>query len=93
MNLNKITTYVGFAIRSKSICYGVDNIVKAKCYLVCYSELSDRSIRQLELYCNKEVQRLVKLDKQAMENIVLSNKIMAFGITNENLSKAILENL
>lgn len=89
MPQGRLFTFVGFAIKSHKIIYGVDNIVvsRHKPYLVIYSEnLGDSSRKKLEEYLNKkEIERCV-FD---IEELFPDRNCKAFGITDKHLAEAV----
>ena len=48
--INKLSTYVGFAIKSNKIIYGTDNILANKCnnVILASSELSENARKKIE---------------------------------------------
>ena len=51
MNKEKIKTYIGFAIKSNAVCYGIDNL-KKNIKLVLYNEtISNNSIDKIKKFC------------------------------------------
>ncbi len=83
--MTKIKSYIGFAIKSKQIVFGTDNILKiTKDYLVVAScELAENSIKKLQ---NKHNNTVI-LDKNSYDQLNLQFK--AFLITDKNLAEAI----
>lgn len=93
--MNKIITYVGFAIKSNSIIKGVDDILKTrkKIGLVIYSsELNQNSESKLKNFINKNKIEFKKLIKQQFDEFNLVG-VKAFAITDQNLSSAIINEL
>lgn len=90
MDIKKIKSYLGFAIKSGDIVYGVDNILKNKCCLVIYSEnLSENSINKLKNYINKTNNFIIGVNFNEMCELVDNDSVLAFGIKNKELAKAI----
>lgn len=93
-NLNKIKTYVGFAIRNRSIIYGVDSIKEAEPEIIFYSEelMKNSENKLLEFAKNKKC-FICKLSKEEITEILSNLNIKAFAIKNKELAKAIKDNL
>lgn len=91
MNLTKIKTYYGFAVKSGKIVYGTDNILKAKPLAIFISEaISENAKNKLKRMCDDYECCMINLDQSNMENITTNQNIMAFGITDKNLAEAII---
>lgn len=83
--MNKINSYIGFAIKSRNIVYGADNILSSKkCKLIIASEnLSQNTINKLQTK-NIKIILLKEVDYNS-----LNLRGLVVGITDESLSKAI----
>ncbi len=94
-NISKIKTYVGFAIKSRKIKYGVDDILKLKnANLIIVSEsLAESGMKKLEGFAEKKSIRLVKLDSENFLEAVQNSYVKAAAILDENLAEAIKKNL
>lgn len=87
MQIAKIRSYVGFAIRARKAKIGVDNIIAAKKtpYVVLYDDkLSQNSKEKLLRKCSES-----KLYIAPMDEIVPGKKCLAIGVSEMNLAKAI----
>lgn len=83
--MTKINSYIGFAIKGRSIVYGTDNILKSsKLKLVVASdELADNSLKKLQ----NHYKNTVILPQN--EYLALNLQTKAFGILDANLANAI----
>lgn len=89
--MDKVLTYIGFAIKSNGIVYGCDNIMakSRKCKLVLVSDrLASGSLDKLKNKVNCEILTLPGLQFSEMFNSAL-----AVAITNSSLSEAIKQNI
>lgn len=94
LNIKKIKTYVGFAIRSKAIIYGVDSILETKPSVIIYSEnLAEGSKNKLLESLKKNGCYIFQITKEEIEEIFQSENIKAFAIMNKDLAKAIIDNI
>lgn len=87
--INKLSTYLGFCIKSNSILFGVDNIVKSKKKLdliIFCSTTNEKTIRSLQ---NKDC-LMVKLKDLLLSDLVKRDNVKVVAIKNNNLAKAIL---
>ena len=87
--MNKIKSYVGFAIKSRKIIYGADNIMSSKtCKLILASEnLSQNTLNKLK---SKNVNIQI-LPASEFELLDLNGLVVA--ITDESLANAIKNNI
>ena len=93
-NENKIITYIGFAIKSNQIVFGVDLIeeYRKKIHLIVVScDLSQKSKQRLEIIANKRNLEILTLDT-SLENITKRKNCKVLAITNFELAKAIKNN-
>lgn len=87
--MSKISTYIGFALKSKNIIYGTDSIISAKnkCKLIIASTLlAENSVKKL-----KKIDDVVFLPADQFE--LLFGKPKAVAITDANLANAIKQNI
>ena len=91
---SKIQSYIGFAIRSRNIVFGYDNLVKSKSkyLLVLYDDtLSVKVQEKLVMLAQSHNWEIIKLP-YTIESII-SRNCKAIGITDTNLSNAIKQNI
>lgn len=94
MNLSKIKAYIGFAIKSKAIVYGVDSIKEKNVKVIFFtSSLSDSSKHVCENMANKFSCNCYEVSDSEMLDLTASDKIKAFAILNNDLAKAIENNM
>lgn len=88
---NKLSTFIGFAVKSRNIVFGVDDILsskKAKLILVS-SNLSENSRKKLSEYAENKHISMVMVEEDIFETIFKDKNIKAIAITDENLANAI----
>ena len=95
INTSKIKTYVGFAVKSRKIRYGVDDILKLKnADLVIVSDsLAESGMKKLEAFADRKSVGLIKLSEQDFFEVVQNISIKALAVLDENLADAIKKNL
>ncbi len=93
MQTAKIKAYLGFAIKSRAIVYGVDNIEKTKPQLIIYSANLASAKRRLENHAQKTKATIIMLDDKAFNELTNNERIKALAVLSENLAKAIKDNL
>ena len=91
-NIQKIKTYVGFAIKSRNIIYGVDSIKDSNVGVIVYSDALAENSRAKLLEFAKEIPAY-KITQKEMEEILNCSKIKAFAIKSKDLACAIIENI
>ena len=86
----KINSYVGYAIKSRNILYGVANITgRQKPYVVLYdAKLSESSKSKLLYYTEKNGIEAFCAD---VESLYPGKNCFAMGITEKNLASAIIK--
>lgn len=88
--IQKISSYLGFAIKSREIVYGTDNLEKKKSYLILISSaLKENSKNKCELASKKWGCPLKIIEEDEFKQLNLDEKIKVVSITNEQLAKAI----
>ena len=95
-NCSKIKTYIGFAKRSKTIIYGVDEIIEAikKSEIILVSDaLSQSSLEKLQKTATKNKKQIFVLAENEFNQHLNSLFIKAIAITDKNLSDAIKKEL
>ena len=91
LKTNKLKTYVGFAIKSKNIKFGTDEILKQKfLHLVIYSsQLQDSSKNKLTKFATQTNSKLIELEQNEIDLVLNKTQIKAFAITDKGLADAI----
>jgi ribosomal protein L7Ae-like RNA K-turn-binding protein len=95
MSKNKIDTYIRFAIKSRSIIYGIDNIkkgIRQIKIIIADKTLSENSLDKAGLLCNKNNIPLV-ISEEELNNILNTENCRIIGITNRNMAEAIINNV
>lgn len=94
MSIEKIKTYVGFAIKSNEIIYGVDNLKTKKTHLIILSEdISQGSKQKCYFLSEKNNCGIYEIKSSEMSEIINNKEVKAFGIGNKELAKAIVKYL
>lgn len=95
INTSKIKTYVGFAVKSRKIRYGVDDILKLKnADLILVSDsLAESGMKKLEAFANRKSISLIKLSESDFFEVMQNISIKALAVLDENLADAIKKNL
>lgn len=93
----KIKTYFGFSIKSKTALFGYDNIKKytKPIYLIVIcSSMSESNIAKLTQYgTNKKITTLQLNEDVALEELLHKPNVKAVGVLNDKLAKQIELNL
>ncbi|HHW89736.1 MAG TPA: hypothetical protein GX745_02390 [Clostridiales bacterium] len=95
MNKNKIDTYIRFAIKSRKIIHGLDKIklrTKQIKIIIADKTLSDNSLEKTKILSDRFRIPLI-LSEDDLNHILNTINCKIIGITDESLSKAILDNL
>lgn len=83
--MNKINSYIGFAIKSGNATFGLDNCLKNKNIVlaICISSLSDGSKAKLK----KAINNVIELSSNQIKNMSVSFQVL--GISEPSLAKQI----
>ena len=92
MKKRAVVSYVGYAIKSRNILYGVDNIVGKKvCGVVLYDRaLGKSSLDKLKTFLAKKGVKGFCVD---VEDYYPGKNCKAIGITDKNLASAIIKEM
>ena len=95
INISKVKTYVGFAIKSQKIKYGVDDIVKLKsASLILVSDaLAESGQGKVMAYALKKSVKLITIEVGIFNEIIQNTSVKAAAILDDNLADAIKKNL
>ena len=95
INTSKIKTYVGFAVKSRKIRFGVDDILKLKNagIIIVSDSLAESGMKKLENFANKKSIELIKLTEVDFLELIQNISIKALAVLDENLAEAIKKNL
>ena len=92
-NIEKVKTYVGFAVRSNKIFYGADAVLaiihKVKVVL-CQKEINRTSFSNLEKACLKEKVPMIITQEGEISQWTHKERCLCIGITEPNLASALI---
>lgn len=88
----KIGSYIGYAIKSGNIVFGVENIVSCRKVKVILADktLSENSYDKVRFFANK---MNIKIFRIVVEDYYKGRNCKAMGITESNLSAAIIKEM
>ena len=94
-NISKIKTYLGFAIKSLKVRFGVDDIVKLKkADLILVSDsLTESGQQKINTFAKIHSIYVKTLNQEEFAKIVNNINIKAAAILDKNLADAIKKNL
>ena len=94
MEQNKIKTYINFAKRSRTLIFGVDDIIKSKkVEIVLYSDLLAESSKKKLINFSKSNNVFEKeIENKTMNELLQNESVKAVGVTDKNLANAIIMN-
>lgn len=90
----KLKSYFGFAIKSRNIIYGVDNILSSKRVklIVISHTLADSSYHKVINFATKNNIDIIRLDSNTLKGYLNRENVLACGILDKNLAQAIQSN-
>lgn len=95
-SIQRVKSFVGFAVRADKVVWGTDNVLayKKKLRLVLVSrDLAENALQKLRAYADAKPARLVVLSDVTVAELVHRDGVKAIGITDKNLSDAIISEL
>ena len=93
METSKISSYLGFCIRSRKILFGVDNIEKQRknvFLLLADEKISENSLKILIKSKEKFACPLIIMQAEKLGELVYRPTVKAVGVTDKNLASAIV---
>ena len=89
---NKISTYLGFAIKSGSVVFGFDNLIKCrklpKLVLVCSTQ-NEKVSNKVANFCKINKIDIIKLQNLVLGNLIKRDNTKILGILDENLCRVL----
>ena len=94
MDYGKLTTYIGFAIKTGSAVLGLDGIKKAEgIKVIIYSaEASGNTIKEIRYYAAKKKAVLLRIEDADLSEITKKNNCKAVAVTDYSLAQGIITN-
>ena len=95
-SIQRVKSFVGFAVRANKVVWGTDNVLayKKKLRLVLVSaDLAVNALEKLTAYCEAKPSALRILADVTVAELVHREGVKAIGITDKNLSDAIIAEL
>lgn len=92
MNQDKIKSYIGFAIKSRKIKYGVDELLKMPRteLIILSSDLAENSKKKINSKFEGKTQ-IIEFKPEVFKFFFGSDSIKVAAITDKNLSEAIIK--
>ncbi len=93
MKTEKIKTYINFAIKSRDIIFGLDNILKLNNIelIISSTSLGNSSEKTLKNFVKNKNLSHYALDDVLFRNIIKGENVKVFALKNKNLAKPIME--
>lgn len=93
MNINKIKTYLGFAIKSGKILFGYDNITVSKKnqkLILVSSTVNDKVLNKINAFAEKKDIKLINLKDITVEELIGRENSKIISVLDESLANAII---
>ncbi|MGN0796941.1 MAG: hypothetical protein ACI4M5_01910 [Christensenellales bacterium] len=93
-NPDKISCYVGFAVKSGKIIWGLDMLKKSKKpprIIIIDGSIGSNSAKEAEYYAAKNDVDVLHLPSQSLGIMLKRNNVKLIAVTDDNLAKAILK--
>ena len=95
-NVQRLRTFVGFAVKAGKVVWGTDNLLayKKKLRLVLASaDLAENAREKLVAYCDARSVELTVLQGITVAELVCRDGVKVIGVSDKNLADAILSEL
>lgn len=96
MNNTKLDSYIGFAVRSNKVIFGVDRLLDSKKVplVVMYDEeLGANSLKHIKLYCERKSVTSYSMPHGYLANLLKREKVKVLAIIDVSLGTAIIKDL
>lgn len=96
MNINKVKTYLGFAIKSKKILFGYDNIItykKNQKLILVSSSVNEKVSTKINSFAERNNISIINLTDITVEELIGRENSKIISVLDENLSDAIIKEL
>lgn len=93
-NPDKISCYVGFAVKSGKVVWGLDMLKKSKkppCIVLIDGAIGNNSAKEAEFYANKHNVDVLFLPEGSLGAMLKRSNVKLIAVTDDNLAKAILK--
>ncbi len=95
MEINKVSSYLGFAAKSRKLVIGTDAILKGHVFVVLVSEvLSENARQKIKNHIEKSNAKLIILPQEVYKEVMsicVKQSTLAVGVSDENLAYAIIK--
>lgn len=94
-NIQKAKTYVGFAVKSRKIKFGVDDILKLKnaSLLLVSDSLTKSGMNKISGFALRKSIKMIVLNSCDFFELIQNTSVKATAILDDNLADAIKKNL
>lgn len=92
----KVRSYIGFAIRSNSVIWGLDDLMSAgkrAALIIKDVSLGQASLRKFNTYIADKNIPVFTVEEGWLISVTHRDRVKIIGITDENLAKAIMQNI
>lgn len=92
LEINKVKSYLGYAIKSRNIIFGYDNILSSKIkpfYIVISSTLNEKMTNKLLRFADEKNIKIKKLTSYRLEDFVMRENCKVVALTDVNLASAL----
>lgn len=91
--MDKISSYIGFAIKSNSVVKGLDDILKSKKrieVIIVSFTIKENSYEKLQNFAIQKNIKVIKIDQSVFDALNISG-VKILGVTDKNLASAIIK--
>jgi len=90
--MQRLKTFIGFAVKSNSILKGLDDILRSRKKLgviLVSNDIKSNSREKIEAFCKLKYIKLINIDSEILNELNLFG-VKILGITDPNLANAII---
>lgn len=94
-NIDKVKSYIGFAIKSRKIKFGVDDILKLKTadLILVSDSLAESGLKKIKVFALNKSITMRMLGEDQFNELIENTSIKVAAILDINLAEAIKKNL
>lgn len=94
-NIDKAKSYIGFAIKSRKIKFGVDDILKLKTadLILVSDSLAESGLKKIKMFALNKSITMCMLREDQFNELIENTSIKVTAILDINLAEAIKKNL
>lgn len=95
MQTNKIDSYIGFAVKSRKVIFGLEMLLRARKppFVILFDEsLGANSLKNMKYYCDENKVLALKIAQNHLNEVLQRQNVKIVSILDSSLARAIINN-